>query len=116
MRMQEETNLATDIMAFFTKLSSYLMPLILGLFGKIGNILYSQRHLTCWQIVGVIFISLWYGWIASVACEVYKWEHVRHILPGAATMLGEYVNTWFIQNYKRLLNGLFRLFINKNEK
>lgn len=114
--MQDETSLGAEIWGFFTKLSSYIMPVVLGLFGTIGNILYSQRKLTRWQVVGIIFISLWYGWIASVACEAYQWTHVRHILPGAVTMFGEYINTWLLHNYKKYLNRIVDAIFKRNEK
>lgn len=111
--MQDKLDIGTEIGKFFVSIASYLSAVTIGLMGKIGleAILRKRYSLTQW--FGIVLISIFFGYIASVLCENYGWTDARHWLPSIATMFGQNIALYITANYQRILSQLLAIFVKK---
>lgn len=111
--MMDEKNLVNDIFVFFTKASSYILSIIFGLFGKVGMEIMMKKKYTYLQWIGIVMISIFSGYIASVVCEVYKWDSASHWLPSVATIFGQNIAFYCVYNYKRIGDNIMDVITRK---
>jgi hypothetical protein len=104
--MFEESKLATEIGSFFTKISGYIAAIVFGLFGKIGMEIMMKKKYTWWQWTGIAMVSVFFGYTASVICDMHEWERLGMWLPSIATLLGQNIALYLAYNYKNIFGRI----------
>lgn len=111
--MQDKVDIASEIGKFFLHMASYLSAVTIGLMGKIGLEAILKKRYTLAQWFGIVLISIFFGYLASVLCENYGWTDARHWLPSISTMFGQNIALYITANYQRILEQLVAVFIKK---
>ena len=109
--MQDKIDIWHDILKFFISVGSYFSAILVGLFGKIGLEAILKKQYTVMQWFGIVLISVFFGYLASILCENYNWENSKHWLPSVATMFGQNIALYVSANYVRIGNALVEVFV-----
>lgn len=109
----DEKTFADQLLTFFTKLGSYPFAIAMGLVGKIGYEMMLGKRYTTAQWLGIGFVSVFFGYTTSVMCHDYQLETLEHFAPSLATMFGQQISIYMVNNYSRILSGIVKIFIKK---
>ena len=113
--MNDKLDVGSEILRFFVSIGSYISAITIGLFGKIGLEAMLKKRYTLTQWAGIVLISIFFGYLASILCENYGWEHAQHWLPSIATMFGQNIALYVSANYSRIFSALIDTFV-RNRK
>jgi hypothetical protein len=97
----------------FTHVNTYLLSIGVGLLAKISYDLYMKRTLSLIQWTAVIGISVFCGYLTSTYCLNYGLNEASQILVPLATLFGEKVIQYAMENHKTILNNLISMFKRK---
>lgn len=92
---------------------TYVVSIGVGLIAKISYDLYMKRTLSFIQWVAVIALSVVCGYLTSAYCISYGKHELSQILVPLATLFGEKVVQYVMENYKTILGNIVGLFKRK---
>jgi len=98
-----------EIRQIFNETSTYLVGTGVGLLAKISYDIYMKRTLSLLQWVAVIAISVFSGYLCSVWCMSGGHTELSQVLVPLATLFGEKVVQYLMENHKTILNNLVNL-------
>jgi hypothetical protein len=106
-----------DLLHYFgellTHVNTYLISIGVGLLAKISYDLYMKRTLSFIQWTAVIAISVFCGYLTSTYCMTYGMSEASQILVPLATLFGEKLIQYVMENHKTILNNLVSMFKRK---
>lgn len=108
--MRELGQLLSELL---THVNTYLISIGIGLLAKISYDLYMKRTLSFIQWTAVIAISVFCGYVTSAYCQNYGMHDASQILVPLATLFGEKLIQYVMENHKTLLNNLLSMFKRK---
>lgn len=115
--MQEETKLGSEIAAFFSKIWTYIFPVIAGLFGKVGFELTMKKKYSWYEWAGIGLISTFFGFIGTMISLQYKLNpYGTSLIVSMMTLFGQNIALYVIYNYKRIGNGIVDTILRNNTK
>lgn len=97
----------------FTHVNTYIISIGVGLLAKISYDLYMKRTLSLIQWVAVIAISVFCGYLTGTYCHTYNMHDASQILVPLATLFGEKLIQYVMENHKTILNNLISMFKRK---
>ena len=92
---------------------TWIIGIAVGLIGKISYEIYMKRTLTILQWLAVIGMSIVSGYLTSIYCMNHGWHTESQFLVPIATLLGEKLFIYLIENHKRILNSILIPFTKK---
>ncbi len=98
----EEKGFWYEVGAFFTRWSAFIFPVVFGLMGRYGLELAMKRQYTLLQWIGISFVSIFSGYITSIACIAYDWKIALSIFPSLSTLFGYNAAMYVVYNYKKI--------------
>lgn len=105
-----------DIWQWLLKSSTWLVGVVVGVLGKISYELSKKRQLSTLQWIGVIGISVFSGYMAGEWCDAYQFNtHQKGLIVPMATIFGERIMQYLVDNYKSILGGVLNIFIKKQK-
>lgn len=105
--------LLNDIREYLHDVHTYLVSIGVGLIAKISYDLYMKRTLSFIQWVAVIALSVVCGYLTSAYCNASGRQELSQILVPLATLFGEKVVQYVMENYKAILGTFVGLFKRK---
>lgn len=93
--------------------STYVIGVGVGLVAKISYDIYMKRTLSFMQWCAVISLSVFCGYITSAYCISSGHADLSQVLVPLATLFGEKVIVYFMENYKQILGGIVAVFKRK---
>ena len=84
-----------------------------GLLAKLSYEIYMKRILKPIQWIAVSALSIFSGYMMAVLCLIWDWQDESKILVPMATLLGEKVVLYMMQNYKRIMERVLNTFLKK---
>lgn len=100
---------------FFTTTETYFIGICVGLLAKLSYELYMKRTLSIIQWLAVIAISIFCGYITSSYLLASGHDDMAQYLVPLATLFGEKVVVYFMENYKSILGGLLSIVKRKSD-
>jgi hypothetical protein len=104
-------NALSEIGQYFTKESTYIIGMSIGLLGKLSYEIYKKRALTVIQWLAVVGMSVFSGYMVSLYCKSNNLGDSSQYLVPIGTLLGEKIFIYIFTNYKSILTGIFNLII-----
>lgn len=106
--MQSSNDNLPQIGEFFTKFGAGIMSALVALVAKISHEILQRRKMSWMMWMAVVGVSLFWAWMAGLFCDYAQYETTYSaIIIGLATLLGERVNVYIMQNYKTWIDGFF---------
>jgi len=109
--MNDKLDVGTEIIKFFLTIYHYVLAISIGIFGKIGLEAMLKKRYSLTQWAGIVLISIFFGYLASILCENYDWQRAQHWLPSIATMFGQNIALYVTANYTRIFSALVDVFV-----
>ena len=104
--MIEEKKLIIEMIIFLAKILHYASAILFGLIGKVGMEMMMKRRYSVWQWIGMVLISVYFGYIAATLCEIKGWDEMAKWLPSFATLFGQQIALYLVYNGKRILDKI----------
>ena len=92
---------------------TYIIGIGVGLIAKLSYDIYMKRTLTFIQWCAVVALSVFCGYITSTYCMSSGRAELSQVLVPLATLFGEKVIVYFMENYKQILGGIIAIFKRK---
>lgn len=92
---------------------TYLVGIGVGLLAKLSYDIYMKRTLSFIQWVAVIALSVFCGYLTSQYCMNSGHTDLAQILVPLATLFGEKLIQYLMENHKTILNNLLSMFKRK---
>jgi hypothetical protein len=105
--------LLTEIGELFHHTHTYVVGIGVGLLAKISYDIYMKRTLSFIQWVAVIALSVFCGYLTSQYCMSSGHGDLSQILVPLATLFGEKMIQYVMENHKTILNNLLSMFKRK---
>ena len=103
----------TEIGELFHHSHTYVVGIGVGLLAKISYDIYMKRTLSFIQWVAVIALSVFCGYLTSQYCLSTGHTDLSQILVPLATLFGEKLIQYFMENHKTILNNVLSMFKRK---
>jgi hypothetical protein len=88
----------------------YVAGMAIGIISKISYEIYMKRTLTILQWLAVVAMSICTGYITAAYCHANHWHGQAQIAVPIATLLGEKIFMWLVQNHRQILDAALALF------
>lgn len=108
--MNDKLDVGHEILKFFVSVGNYILAITIGIFGKVGLEAMLKKRYSLTQWTGIVLISIFFGYLASILCENYGWQRAQHWLPSIATMFGQNIALYITANYTRIFTTLVDVF------
>ncbi len=103
----------SEIGALINSGAAWIIGVSIGLIGKISYELYMKRSLSILQWIAVIGMSIISGYLMSTYCQSNHLTTESQFLVPIATLLGEKVFIYLMENYQRIVRGIVKVFMKK---
>ena len=100
-------NAWNEFALLFGKFSTYIFGITIGLLGKLSYEIYMKRTMNFLQWTAVVGMSVFTGYITSVYCNANGFETQAQFIVPLATLLGEKLFIYLIENHKQIFDMLF---------
>ena len=94
-------------------LNTYVIGIGVGLVAKISYDLYMKRTLSFVQWCAVVSLSVFCGYITGMWCIESGRTDLSQVIVPLATLFGEKVVVYIMENYKTILGGIVAIFRKK---
>lgn len=99
--------------ALFSKLSTLIVGLIVGIIGKVSYDIAMRRKLTFLQWMGIVGMSIFVGYVTWLWCENAGFkEQMGYIIP-VSTLLGEKILVYVTVNANIIFQKILSIFTKK---
>lgn len=105
--------LLIEIKELLSHINTYVIGVGIGLVAKVSYDVYMKRTLTLMQWFAVISLSVFCGYITSAYCISCGRTELAQVLVPLATLFGEKVIMYIMENYKQILGGIIAIFKRK---
>jgi hypothetical protein len=106
-------NLFNYLTHFLSDLNNWVFGIFIGVLGKISYELYMKRTITVIQWIAVIGLSIFSGYLTSVYCENNGHTQEASWAVPMATLMGEKLFLYVMNNYKKIFTGVLSFFMPK---
>ena len=89
------------------KFSTYIFGITIGILGKLSYEIYMKRTMNFLQWTAVVGMSVFTGYVTSVYCNANGFETQAQFIVPLATLLGEKLFIYLIENHKQIFEMLF---------
>jgi hypothetical protein len=96
----------TDLLDFFAKSYAFIAAIAVGVIAKISTELLMKRRLNIFQWVGIVGISVFFGYLTAVYCSNNDMENQGKWLVPLATLFGEKIMIYLTTHYKSILQKI----------
>lgn len=105
-----------EVVLLFGKFSTYIFGITIGLLGKLSYEIYMKRTMNFLQWTAVVGMSVFTGYVTSVYCNAQGYEAQAQFIVPLATLMGEKLFIYLIENHKQLLDMLLSRFKSKTNE
>lgn len=98
-----------DSIGILGKFSTWIVSISVGITAKISYEIYVKRTLSILQWFAIIAMSLVSGYMMSVYCHSHGWNSQGQYLVPIATLMGEKIFIYLIENYKSIIAKFLNL-------
>lgn len=98
-----------DTLGLFGKFSTWIISILVGITAKISYEVYVKRTLSILQWFAIIGMSLISGYMMSIYCHSNGWSSQGQYLVPIATLMGEKIFIYLIENYKSIIAKFLNL-------
>ena len=116
MPLQDNQSIIDSVMKFFTEFWGLIASGLLGVLAKVSKELLSNRKLSFIQWLGVVGVSVFFGYISGVICHLNGWVNQALWVVPTTTLFGEYIVLYVSHNRKEIGDRLLGLFISRAER
>jgi hypothetical protein len=103
-----------EIMEFITRAWAWIGSVMVGVIAKISTEVLMKRKLSFVQWLGIIGVSVFFGYLSAVWCDNKGWEEQgRYIVP-LCTLMGEKITIYISANYRRIGDAILSIFTKKS--
>ena len=102
-----------ELKEMLSHVNTYVIGVGVGLVAKISYDLYMKRTLTFLQWCAVISLSVCCGYVTSAYCMSSGHQDLAQVLVPLATLFGEKVVVYFMENYKTIFGVILSMFKRK---
>jgi hypothetical protein len=92
---------------------TYVVGIGVGLLGKLSYDIYMKRTLSLLQWFAVIALSVFCGYLTSQYCTSCGHTDLAQVLVPLATLFGEKLIQYVMENHKTILNNVLSMFKRK---
>jgi hypothetical protein len=92
---------------------AWIVSISVGIIGKISYEIYMKRTLSIIQWIAIVLMSIISGYLVSVYCRAHAMHDQAQLLVPIATLLGEKIFIFLIENYQRIASSVLNLFVKK---
>jgi hypothetical protein len=87
--------------------------IVAGVVAKISTELMMKRKLSLLQWLGIVGVSMFFGYLTAVWCDSNGWvSQGRYIVP-LATLMGEKITIYLTANYRKIGDAILTIFTTK---
>jgi hypothetical protein len=90
-----------------------IISVSVGIIGKISYEIYMKRTLSIIQWIAIVLMSIISGYLVSVYCRANEMQDEAQILVPIATLLGEKIFIFLIENYQKIAGSVVNIFVKK---
>lgn len=83
-----------------------LMGVFTGLIAKLSFELGQKRKFAKLEFVGVVGISVFFGYMMSNVCDWMEWERQSKFMVPMATLFGEKLSTYITKNFNSIMSSI----------
>ena len=106
--------LPNEVQAFLSKFGAWIMSAIVATLAKISHEILMKRQLSWMSWLAIIGISLFWAWMAGLFCAENEYNTFSSsFIIGAATIMGEKISLYLMQNYKDIFSKVIGIFSSK---
>lgn len=96
--------------AFLSKFGAAIGTALVATIAKISNEILMKRKLSWLQWFAIIGITLFWAWMAGLLTVYLEFGAVQSsLIIGLATLMGEKINIYLIQNYKAIFEKIIHV-------
>lgn len=99
-------NAWNEFWMLFGKFSTYFFGITIGILGKLSYEIYMKRTMNFLQWTAVVGMSVFTGYVTSVYCNSNGYETQAQFIVPLATLLGEKLFIYLIENHRQILDML----------
>ena len=99
-------NPVDDFYAFIYKFSGFIMSIMAGVLTKISYEMLMKRKLSLMQWIGIIGVSIFFGYLCSVYCLNNGLEKQSSWFVPICTLFGEKIMIYFTTHYKTIIDKI----------
>lgn len=111
-----KTGFINTVIEFASKWWAWIFYIVIGMAGKFGLDIMSQRKMGILQFIGSACISCFIGFLAASYCMAYSPKAGPFIVPICTLISDRIILFIFAINYTPLLESIFNKKIKDNEK
>jgi intracellular septation protein A len=97
---------ATELSAFISKSSALIAAIAVGVVAKISTEILMKRKLNMLQWMGIVGISVFFGYLTAVYCSNNDMENQGKWLVPLSTLFGEKIMIYLTTHYKSILHKI----------
>ena len=98
--------ITTELSAFITKSSAFIAAIAVGVVAKISTEILMKRKLNMFQWLGIVGISVFFGYLTAVYCSNNQMDNQGKWLVPLATLFGEKIMIYLTTHYKAILHKI----------
>ena len=107
--MQERQDTITQIFEFFARSGMWIVSVLIGIMAKISNEILNGRKLSIWQWLGIVGVSIFFGYMAHQYCESNAMNSSEGYVVPIATLFGGRIMVYITRNFKSIAARIFGL-------
>lgn len=98
----------------FEKFGAAIITACLAIIGKVSNEILMKRKVSWITWIAIIGVSLFWAWMAGLFCAYMEYGYIStSLVVGVATLMGEKINIYLVQNYKQIFDRILNFFTTK---
>lgn len=107
--MQDKQDFINQVFEFFTRSGMWIVSVLVGVMAKISNEILNGRKLNVWQWLGIVGVSVFFGYMAHQYCENSNMQNSEGYVVPLATLFGERIMVYCTRNFKSIVARIFGL-------